>query len=333
MGSRSSRFWPRTMWWSDRLARRGERLSGSSGSSVATSSIDPVGGGDQLWDRHGRVAQDDEQRPLAVLAQVQCRLEDPQREAAGAGRADGLAPGGELGRDVEQPPARVAEGERQRPAGEDLDLLRGGQHQADVPARVRRLGVAGVGARARDRRAGSVPAPARPSASMSTARIRSPWRSTRKTVRTPSQSRWNPLIAVSRVLNRGAPSGFTQAGAAGSCAECQQQRPHRDPAVLVGRQRRDPQRLQRRRDPERVVGVQVIGDDQVFEDVVEPLQPVRDVRVEQAPEPQVERLQRSSRSAAARAGRNGVGLPGWKTYRVPNHSITTPRPSGSSVSR
>ena len=45
-------------------------------------------------------------------------------EVAGAGRADGLAPGGELGRDVEQPPAGVAEGERQRPAGEDLDLLR-----------------------------------------------------------------------------------------------------------------------------------------------------------------------------------------------------------------
>ena len=76
---------------------------------------DPVGRGDQLRDRGGGVAEDDEQGPLAVLAQVQRRLEDPRGQVGRAGLADGLAPGGELGRDVEQPPAGVAEGEGQRP--------------------------------------------------------------------------------------------------------------------------------------------------------------------------------------------------------------------------
>ena len=37
---------------------------------------DPVGGGDQLWDGGGGVAEDDEQGSLAVLAQVQGGLED-----------------------------------------------------------------------------------------------------------------------------------------------------------------------------------------------------------------------------------------------------------------
>ena len=68
---------------------------------------------------------------------------------AGPSRAaDRLAPDRELAGDVEQPPPRVAEAEHQRPLGEDLDLLRGGQHQADVPAGPRGLGVVAVGTRA-----------------------------------------------------------------------------------------------------------------------------------------------------------------------------------------
>ena len=186
------------------------------------------------------------------------------------------------------------------------------------PPDARRLGVAAVGAGAGVRRAARPPGPARPSGAMSTARARSPWRSTRKTVRTPSQSRWNPLIAVSRALNRGAPSGLTQPGSGRVVGGAEQQGAGRDPAVLVGRQRRDPQRLQRGGDPERVGRVEVVGDDQVLD------------RVRGTARSAVRRPRgRTGRGTGGRAaggsisisrrsaGRNGVGLPGWKQVAGP----------------
>ncbi len=62
--------------------------------------------------------------------------------------AQGFAPGRELRWDIEQSPARVAEGERERAFGEDLDLLRGRQDYTNVAAGACRLGVAHVIARA-----------------------------------------------------------------------------------------------------------------------------------------------------------------------------------------
>ena len=129
-------------------------------------------------------------------------------------------------------------------------------------------------------------------------------------MRTPSQSRWNPLIAVSRVLNRGAPSEFAQPGSAGSCGVPSSKAPSRDPPVLVGRQRGHPERLERGGDAEGVGEVEVFGDDHVFQDVVEPLRAVLDPEVEEPPEPQVEHPEdrRDQPTLGGEEGRRAPGL-------------------------
>ena len=79
------------------------------------------------------------------------------------------------------------------------------------------------------------------------------------------------------------------AGLGGVVRRAEQQGPQRDPPVLVGRQRGDPQRLQRGGDAEGVGEVEVFRDDHVLQDVVEQLRAVLDPEVEEPPEPQVER--------------------------------------------
>ena len=213
--------------------------------------VDPVGRRDQLGDRGGGVAEDDEEGPLAVLAQVEPGLED-LRGQVDAGRVpDGLAPGGELGRNVQEPPAGVAEGERQAAPGKDLDLLRGGQNQADVAA------VRGSPGRGRDRPSGRGSPGATPLGS---------GRPNSRDVDGPAEV----AVAVDDVdgpdavaepvepLDRrqadavlGRPLGVGPAGQGRVVVGAQQEGAGGDPAVLVGRKRRDPQRLQRRGDSDR----------------------------------------------------------------------------------
>ena len=116
------------------MASRGERFSGSCGVVGGDLLGHPVVRGDQLRIESGGVADHDEEGAGAGLAQVQRGLEEAEGQVGWRGSPHGLAPGGELAGDVEQPPPRVAEAEDHRPAGEDLDLLAGSQHQADVAA-------------------------------------------------------------------------------------------------------------------------------------------------------------------------------------------------------
>ena len=108
--------------------------------------------GDQAADGLERVGRRRRTAPLPRLGQVERGLEDHAGELRAA---DGLVPEGELGGRVEDPPAAVGEGERLRALGEELDLLVGAEHDADVARGPGRPGVRGVGPRRRGR-------PARP---------------------------------------------------------------------------------------------------------------------------------------------------------------------------
>ncbi len=143
---------PLTTWWSDRLASLGERLSGSSGSSTATSSsIRSVGAISWGIDAAGS-RRTTKRAPLRSSPRLSAAWKSLPARSMQVELPDGLAPGGELGRDVQEPPAGVAERERQAAVGEDLDLLRRGQDQADMPAVAGRPGVVAVGPRAGARR-------------------------------------------------------------------------------------------------------------------------------------------------------------------------------------
>ena len=70
----------------------------------------------------------------------------------------------------------------------------------------------------------------------------------------------------------------------------EQEAPGRDSAVLVGRQRGHPQGLERRGDPVGADRIEIVGDDQVFGLVLEPIEAMRELLVEQPAKPEVDRL-------------------------------------------
>ena len=83
------------------------------------------------------------------LAEVERGLEEAEGQVGRGCPSHGLAPGGEIAGDVVHSPPRIAEAEEHGPAREDLDLLAGREHQADVAASGGGPGMAEVGARAR----------------------------------------------------------------------------------------------------------------------------------------------------------------------------------------
>ena len=109
-------------------------------------------GGDQAADGVRGLRDDDEQAALALLGEVEGRLEEDAGERGVAHRA---FPQGELRFGVEHAPAAVGEDEGLDAAGEDLDLLVRAEHQADVAASACRHRVEREGACTGDRRAGS----------------------------------------------------------------------------------------------------------------------------------------------------------------------------------
>ena len=164
---------------------------------------------------------------------------------------------------------------------------------------------------------------------MSTGQASSPLRSTRKTVRRPSQSRWKLLIADSRSAVPGRPGRVDPARAPpGRASVPSSSTPDGDAAVLVGRQRRHPQRLQRRRAPGRAPACRGIGDDQVLDGVLEQVLRCATSGSNMAAEAEVEHPQdRLDQPPLGRAG-TASGRPGWKQVAGPEPVDLEPQAVG-----
>jgi hypothetical protein len=251
-------------------------------------SAEMVGKREELGDRVLRVAEHDEKRAEPGLAQVERGLKEHGSQVGTVRPTDRLAPDRELAGDVQQPPAGVAEAEDQRPPGEDLDLLGRGQDQADVSALSRRLGVVPVGygagmdqrlAALGDRRpAGHVDQPHQVTLVVDQEHRSHPVAEPVE----PLDCR-QPCIEIRRAF----PILAVRRGRI--VLRAQEQRPHRDPPVLVGRQRRHPQRLQRRGDAIGADRCEIIGNDQVLGLIAEPIETMSQLLDEQSAEPQVDR--------------------------------------------
>ena len=236
-----------------------------------------------------RIAQDDEKRPQPRLAQVERGLKDRRGEIGPARSADRLAPDGELAGDVEQPPPCVAEAEHQRSLGEDLDLLRGGQHQADVPARPRGLGVADVRSRTGMNQRFAPLTGFRPPGHVDHPR--------QIALAIDQEDRPHAVAEPVKPFDRrqsGVEAGssrhvlVTRGGRI--VLRAQQERSGRDPPVLVSRQRGHPQRLERRRDPVGADRIEIVRDDQVLGLVLEPIEAMRQLLIEEPSKSEVDRL-------------------------------------------
>ena len=271
------------------MACLGERFSGSCGSSATTFGRDLIGRRDELGHRVLRVAQDHEERAQPRLAEVQGSLEDGRGQVSPAGSADGRAPHCEFAGDIEQPPASVAEAEHQRSLGEDLDLLRGGEDQANVPARAGGLGVADVGSRAGMKQrlaslrgfgpAGHVDEPDEVTLPIDQEKRTDAVAKPVKTLdgRQSGREAGGPFqILVSRC-------GLIVFGAEQKC-------PGRDSSVLVSREGRHSQRLEYGRDPVRADRIEIVGDDQVFGLILESVKAMSQLLIEESAEPKVDGL-------------------------------------------
>ena len=198
-------------------------------------------------------------------------LEEAAGQAGERGLADGLGPDGELAGDVEQPPPRVAQAEDHRAPGEDLDLLAGGQHQAEMPAL--RVALAWLWSwRGHGCSGGSRPLHL-------VGPVLDVGDPHQLALEVDQEDRLHAVAEAMEALDGGqprvearAPEGVGPMWIGRVVRGAKQEHAGGDPAVLVGRQGGDPQGLEHRGDAIGADGVQEVGDDQVFGDVLESLE-------------------------------------------------------------
>ena len=175
----------------------GQRVAGGQLGGRAAGDVvgEQVVGRDQPADRVARVGRRRRTappcRPSARSRAVWNRTRASRGSATAASQTANFAAGSRI---RQRPWAKANACE---PAGEQLDLLVRAQDQADVPAGAGRPGVRGVGPGAGDLGQVAGPDAAAAQRSMSMISASCPSRSTRKSVRLPSQSRWMLLRLVS----------------------------------------------------------------------------------------------------------------------------------------
>lgn len=114
---------------------------------------DLITASDEEVERGVRIAQDDEECAMAVLAEIERGLEQAMSEVRRFGFTESLDPGLVFGGNIEEAPACVAVGVGHFTAGKDLDFLSGCEEEQDMISVEGGACVRGVGAGAQATRA------------------------------------------------------------------------------------------------------------------------------------------------------------------------------------